>query len=103
LRYLDLGFFDVPDSAAPAVTTGVITTNVLAPWRRLRAAGADKRTHGHVLLVGGSRAYPGAIQLAARAALHSGAGLVTVALPESLAPAAAAALPEAMWLGLPES
>lgn len=101
LRALDLGFF--AGTAADPVATGVLTDDLLDPWRRLRGAHLDKRAFGHVLLVGGSHAYPGAIQLAARAALHGGAGLVTAALPAAFAPAAAAALPEVMWLGLPES
>lgn len=100
LRRIDVGFFTATDDA---ITTGVIPPTALAPWQRLRPAARDKRQPGHVMLVGGSSNYPGAIQLAARAALQGGAGLVTVALPEVLAPAAAAAVPEAMWLGLPEA
>jgi len=100
LRRIEVGFFSEVDEV---VATGVITPAVLGPWQRLRPALTDKRQHGHVLLVGGSRSYPGAIQLAARAALCGGAGLVTVALPETLAPAAAAAVPEVMWVGLPEA
>jgi NAD(P)H-hydrate epimerase len=38
-----------------------------------------------------------------RAALRSGAGLVTALLPESLVPAFAAQAPEAMWVGWPET
>jgi len=42
-----------------------------------------KKTLGSVLVIGGSSLYPGAPFLAAKAALRSGAGLVTVAVPES--------------------
>jgi NAD(P)H-hydrate epimerase len=38
-----------------------------------------------------------------RAALHSGAGLVTGFVPETLAPAFAAVAPEAMWVDWPET
>ncbi len=62
-----------------------------------------KGVFGHALIVGGSRGMLGAAILATRAALRSGAGLVTLALPRSLQDAAAAAVPEALTLGLPES
>lgn len=43
-----------------------------------------KYQRGHVLVIGGSRAYPSAPFLAAEAALRSGAGIVTVAIPENV-------------------
>ncbi|MDW3646884.1 MAG: NAD(P)H-hydrate dehydratase [Bacteroidia bacterium] len=48
-----------------------------------RAENSHKGSFGHVLLVGGSKAYAGAIALAGFAALKAGAGLVTVFAPES--------------------
>ena len=42
-----------------------------------------KNTHGHVLVVAGSRQYTGAPALCANAAARSGAGLVSVATPVS--------------------
>ena len=55
-----------------------------------------------MFLVGGSRPI-GAILMSVLAALRSGVGLLTAAVPESLAPAFAARAPEAMWIGLPET
>lgn len=100
LRYLDLGFFE---AEAPESRLRVLTPAVLAPLRGLRPAVSDKRSYGHLLLLGGSRRYPGAILMAALAALRSGAGLVTAFVPASLAPAFAARAPEAMWVGWPET
>jgi len=53
--------------------------------------------------VAGSRGLAGAAILAARAALKAGAGLVTVACPESERKIIAAALPEAMTFGADSS
>ncbi len=62
-----------------------------------------KGVFGHALIVGGSRGMAGAAVLAARAALRSGAGLVTVAVPVSVSPIVAAAVPAAMTLALSET
>ncbi|MBM4420837.1 MAG: bifunctional ADP-dependent NAD(P)H-hydrate dehydratase/NAD(P)H-hydrate epimerase, partial [Chloroflexi bacterium] len=43
------------------------------------AADAGKEARGRVVVIGGSARYPGALLLASRAALRSGAGVVTVA------------------------
>jgi NAD(P)H-hydrate epimerase len=51
-----------------------------------RARDAHKGTFGRVLILGGSRNYIGAPALAANAALRSGAGLVTMAIPRSVQP-----------------
>lgn len=102
VRYLDLGFFE-PTCVAPDALARVLTPALLAPLAALRASQSDKRTYGHVGLVGGSRDFPGAILMAALAALRSGAGLVTAFVPESLAAAFAARAPEVMWVGWPET
>lgn len=48
-----------------------------------RKKNSHKGTFGHVLLIGGSEPYAGAIALAGFAALKAGAGLVTVFAPEA--------------------
>ena len=111
IRYLDLGFFKNPPAAAnpkchllgDTFPDRVLTPAVLEPLRRLRRSGTDKRSYGHLFIVGGSRAYPGAVLMSVLAALRSGVGLVTAFVPESLAPAFAARAPEAMWVGWPET
>jgi len=99
VRFLDLGFFRGDEPGADRV----LTTAVLAPLAGLRPAQSDKRSYGHVFIVGGSRGFPGAILMTVLAALQSGAGLVTAFVPESLVAAFAAQAPEAMWVGWPET
>lgn len=63
----------------------------------------DKETKGRILIVGGSRAVPGAALIAATAAMRSGAGKLVIATVESAAMALAVAMPEAMVVGLAEA
>ncbi|OGR45953.1 MAG: NAD(P)H-hydrate dehydratase [Elusimicrobia bacterium GWC2_65_9] len=62
-----------------------------------------KGVYGHALIVAGSRGMAGAAILAARAALRSGAGLVTAAVPSGVASTVAGAIPSALTLSLPEN
>jgi ADP-dependent NAD(P)H-hydrate dehydratase / NAD(P)H-hydrate epimerase len=65
----------------------------LVPRRR---AEAHKGDSGHLLIMAGSRGHTGAAQLASRAALRAGAGLVTLAGPASLNAILCGAAPEVM-------
>ncbi|MEO6390928.1 MAG: NAD(P)H-hydrate dehydratase [Pyrinomonadaceae bacterium] len=67
-------------------------------------AGSFKNSHGHVLVIAGSRDYAGAPVLCGDAAMCSGAGLVTVATPASAMPAVSARLmPEIITATLAET
>lgn len=77
----------------------VVTSAVLRDWP-LPPPGATKDA-GRTLLVGGSTQNPGAVILAAEAALRSGAGKIQIATVADLAPQVATALPEALVRGLP--
>src|SRR5690349_19271515 len=70
------------------------------PERPLRG---HKGTFGTLLCVCGSLDYLGAALLVGHAAVRSGAGLVTLALPRSVQAQAAGRVVEATTLGLPET
>jgi NAD(P)H-hydrate epimerase len=75
-------------------------------WLRQTRYAPDsyKNTHGHALIIAGSREMSGAAVLCAEAAMRSGTGLVTVATSESSLPSVAARLmPEVMTAGLRET
>ena len=63
-----------------------------------------KNTHGHVLVIAGSRDYTGAAVLCGNAAMRAGAGLTTIATPNSAQAAiAASAMPEVITTALAET
>lgn len=89
------------DGAAP--DRYLLTSELVSSWFAPRPATAHKGDFGHVLVVGGSRGMIGAACLTAQAALKTGAGLVTLAVPRSLQDVAAGKLTEVMTAGLPET
>ena len=81
-----------------------IDAGLLHDWPLpLPPAEGDKEQRGHVLILGGSREMPGAIILAATAALRAGAGKLTIATGASVAQLVALAIPEARVIGLRET
>jgi ADP-dependent NAD(P)H-hydrate dehydratase / NAD(P)H-hydrate epimerase len=73
-------------------------------WLKVpRSIDSHKGTYGHVLVLAGSFGKTGAAAMAAKAALRSGAGLVTVATPKSALPVVAALGMEWMTEPLPET
>lgn len=68
-----------------------------------RKSDAHKGSFGHLLCICGSRNMVGAAVLSTSAALRSGAGLVTVAFPESAYLPIATKLTEALLMPLPEN
>ena len=86
----------VPDGA-----TGLDDTiaSALLPERPARG---HKGSFGKLLVIAGSLDYAGAALLVCRGAGRAGAGLVTLAVPESLQPLFAAKVVEATTMGLPE-
>lgn len=80
----------------------VVTSGLLREWP-LPDPGQDKESRGRTLILGGSRSTPGAVLLAAEAALRAGAGKLQVATVASTAVQLGVALPEALVLGLRET
>lgn len=86
----------VYETALPHAELLLSADNSSLPGRR---HDAHKGLYGHVLIIGGNEGMPGAVILAARAALCSGAGTATVVTRVSHVAAVAAACPEAMVYG----
>ena len=76
----------------------LIGKNEVLPFYIPREKFSHKGTYGHVLIIGGSKGKIGAVQLAARACLNSGSGLVTAYVPECGYVPLQTSLPEAMVL-----
>lgn len=74
----------------------------LRAWPLPEPAGS-KDARGRVVVVGGSRRTPGAVLLAAEAAVRAGAGKPQIATVASAAVAAGIAFPEALVTALPET
>lgn len=78
-----------------------LTVDALRRWPLpLPGDDGDKEERGRVLVIGGSAEMPGAVVLAAHAALRAGAGKVTIVTAEAVAAAVGVAVPEARVVGL---
>jgi len=91
---------------AAASNLFVIEENDVREWlvSTRYTPGSFKNSHGHALVVAGSRGYTGAAVLCGNAAMKSGAGLVTIATPASAqSSVAAAVMPEVMTTALAET
>ncbi len=98
-HFHDLGASGVLDGRTPALARLLAPADLSKHLPR-RAAAAHKGRHGHVLVVGGDTGMSGAALLAARGALRSGAGLVSLATRPQHALQISAAQPEIMAHGV---
>jgi NAD(P)H-hydrate epimerase len=77
-------------------------THARMPYLPPRAPDSHKGDFGRALVIGGSRSMSGAVALAGRATLRSGAGLVTLAVPAAVQELVASFEPAYMTHGLPD-
>ncbi len=97
LHLLHIGLHpDYLQSFQPTYTW--ITAGTAKKFFRPRARFAHKGTYGHALLITGQRGSMGAAVLAAKGALASGAGLLTVQVPRSGNVIMQSTVPEAMTI-----
>jgi hydroxyethylthiazole kinase-like uncharacterized protein yjeF len=85
------------------IQLALVTPQSIAPYFAPRPKDSNKGKFGHVLVVAGSRTKPGAAAMAGLSALRAGAGLVTVACPESAMASIHSHSPELMTEPLPET
>ncbi|WP_020652618.1 NAD(P)H-hydrate dehydratase [Massilia niastensis] len=91
------------DSTNHATAVHDVDLAFLRSWALPQPDGeGDKELRGHVLVLGGSCEMPGAVILAATAALRAGAGKLTIATGASVAQLVALAMPEARVIALAE-
>ncbi|MBW4551853.1 MAG: NAD(P)H-hydrate dehydratase [Aphanocapsa sp. GSE-SYN-MK-11-07L] len=102
---LDLPVADISSvlAASPRQIGRMTRAMAIAGLPLPRPLAIHKYQQGHLLLVGGSRRYPGSILLAGLAARATGIGMLSIAVPESLKLLVLAQLPEALVIGCPES
>jgi NAD(P)H-hydrate epimerase len=103
-RPLGFGRHEPAAAAPPVAADGAIRLDDRSAAALLpeRPARGHKGTFGKVLVIAGSLDYAGAALLVCRGAGRAGAGLVTLAVPESLQPLFAAKVVEATTMALPE-
>lgn len=87
---------------ASSIKTGLIGREMVSGLLPPRRRDSFKGDYGHALVVAGSRGKTGAALMCSRAALRSGSGLVTLAVPGSLAGSFEGRVTEEMLLPLPD-
>ena len=78
----------------------LVTEDAISQLSPIRDEWGDKRIQGSPLIIAGSKDMPGAAVLCTEAALRSGAGLVTLAVPQAIAPILQTKLSEPVFCSL---
>lgn len=105
-----VGELKVADISIPAATyesqdlkRNLPEKQMVANWLPYRPNASHKGDYGRVLLIAGSSGLTGAACLAAEASARSGAGLITLAVPEGLHGIVETKLTEVMTVPLPQT
>ena len=101
LKIVDIGLPEALGSRQVGIE--LMTSSWASSVLPVRPLDANKGSFGRVLVFAGSINYIGAAYLACAGAARSGAGLVILATPRSLAPVVASKLAEVTYLPLPET
>lgn len=97
LKVLDIG---IPSMADHFINSQLLENSWIKDRLPVRPVAGHKGTFGHALIIGGSKYYPGAASLAAKASMRSGLGLVTLAFPATIQSLLAKELTEAIQFPL---
>ena len=100
---LEIADIGIPPGLDSDLPLDLIDGNWAANALPSRPSDSHKGTYGRAMIVAGSRNFLGAAYLAATATGRVGAGLATIAIPESLVPSVASKAIEPTFLPLPES
>ncbi|MCH5184865.1 MAG: NAD(P)H-hydrate dehydratase, partial [Oscillospiraceae bacterium] len=98
-----LADISMPDDILKNIPVNLITPELLASLIPERDSNSHKGDYGRILICGGSRGMSGAVVMAAQAALVSGGGLITAAVPAELEPFMENKLTEAMSMALKDN
>ncbi len=91
-------------SLSPPNNAVLLTPALLRDWPLPQPdEGGSKEERGRILIIGGATEMPGAVMLAATAALRAGAGKLRIATVGATASLIAASIPEARVFSLPET
>ncbi len=99
---LYVGDIGLPAELESQLQTEMLSGQMIHPLLPQRPLNSNKGTFGKVMLLCGSRPYPGSAFLAGSAAARVGGGLITLAVTERMLPFYASSFHEATFVILPE-
>ncbi len=99
----DIQYADVQAVLGTPQINRITTASALSTLPLPRQQVTHKYKEGHLLLVCGSRRYSGGAILTGLGARASGVGMLSIAVPQSLASTMVSHLPEALIIGCPET